>query len=157
MNSSDFFNSSAWHRVRFATLRRYGAACMACGRGKKEGAILQVDHIRPRSKFPELALAMDNLQVLCRECNMGKSNVFMDDFTGMTEERKRQDEALKQWAQFRMRAYERLREWIRMKWHLAKSSGNEVEAKAWLYGYIRTAGESRMREILGAEYSPGGK
>ncbi len=28
--------------------------------------------MKPRSKYPELALDPENLQVLCRACNMGK-------------------------------------------------------------------------------------
>src|SRR5262249_39926358 len=30
------------------------------------------DHIKPRSKFPELELELGNLQVLCADCNLGK-------------------------------------------------------------------------------------
>ena len=32
-----------------------------------------MDHIKPVSKFPKLRLAESNLQVLCEDCNMGKS------------------------------------------------------------------------------------
>jgi len=39
-----------------------------------------VDHIKPRSKFPELELVFDNCQVLCNSCNMGKSNNDYTDF-----------------------------------------------------------------------------
>lgn len=28
--------------------------------------------MKPRSKYPELALDPDNLQVLCKACNLGK-------------------------------------------------------------------------------------
>ena len=35
---------------------------------------MNVDHIKPRKKFPELALVEDNLQVLCGACNHGKGN-----------------------------------------------------------------------------------
>ena len=40
--------------------------------------MLEVDHIKPRSTHPELALDFDNLQVLCHDCNQGKGN--RDDF-----------------------------------------------------------------------------
>ena len=36
------------------------------------GVVLHVDHIKPRSKFPELELSLDNTQVLCADCNLGK-------------------------------------------------------------------------------------
>ncbi len=35
---------------------------------------MNVDLIKPRSKFPELALTLDNLQILCAACNHGKGN-----------------------------------------------------------------------------------
>lgn len=53
---------------------------MNCKRDKDEGAIIQCDHIMPISSHPELALVEDNIQVLCRECNMGKSNIYTHDF-----------------------------------------------------------------------------
>ena len=33
---------------------------------------ITVDHIKPRSKYPELALEIENLRVLCRSCNSKK-------------------------------------------------------------------------------------
>ena len=47
---------------------------MCCGSERN----IVVDHIKPRSKFPGMSLDLENLQVLCNDCNMGKSN---DDFT----------------------------------------------------------------------------
>jgi len=41
---------------------------------------MHVDHIRPRSKSPSLELDPDNLQVLCKACNLGKSNLDDTDF-----------------------------------------------------------------------------
>ncbi len=35
---------------------------------------MHVDHIKPRRKYPELALSRSNLQVLCNLCNHGKGN-----------------------------------------------------------------------------------
>ncbi|MFC6439812.1 HNH endonuclease [Bowmanella sp. JS7-9] len=34
--------------------------------------MLHVDHVKPRAKFPELALDINNLQILCETCNLGK-------------------------------------------------------------------------------------
>ena len=39
-----------------------------------------VDHIKPRSRYPALELTLTNLQVLCNDCNMGKSNDDETDF-----------------------------------------------------------------------------
>jgi len=50
---------------------------MKCGTESKE---IHVDHIKPRSKYPYLSLTFDNLQVLCHDCNMEKSNIHDTDY-----------------------------------------------------------------------------
>lgn len=72
--SENFLKSYDWRKLRYATLKRYGGRCMACGRSVKDGARLNVDHIKCRKQFPELALDPENLQVLCGDCNHGKGN-----------------------------------------------------------------------------------
>ncbi|EHZ1002989.1 HNH endonuclease [Salmonella enterica] len=69
-----FYNSSEWRRLRYQALKLYGAKCACCGRSAKHGRVMHVDHIKPRSKYPELALEITNLQILCDECNVSKSN-----------------------------------------------------------------------------------
>ena len=72
---NDFYNSKEWHRLRYRVLKKYEAKCMACGMSPKvHGIVIHIDHILPRSKYPELSLVFDNLQVLCESCNLGKSN-----------------------------------------------------------------------------------
>lgn len=66
-----FYEKTEWRDLRYRVLRHWGRTCMLCGATRCE---LHVDHIKPRSKFPDIALEFDNLQVLCRPCNMGKSN-----------------------------------------------------------------------------------
>jgi 5-methylcytosine-specific restriction endonuclease McrA len=70
----DFYKSRAWLQIRYLALRNNGAICQCCGASQKEGAILHVDHVKPRSKYPHLALELSNLQILCSECNIGKSD-----------------------------------------------------------------------------------
>ncbi len=72
--SEAFFESREWLELRYNILKRDGAICALCGITRADGAVLQVDHIEPRSKFPERALDPGNLQVLCRDCIQGKSN-----------------------------------------------------------------------------------
>jgi len=72
-----FYDSPEWLRLRYATLLRYGRSCMLCF---TSGGEVHVDHIKPRSKFPDLELDPENLQVLCRACNLGKSNRDDTDF-----------------------------------------------------------------------------
>jgi len=69
-----FYTSRAWVELRYEVLKRDGRVCRVCGNGPKDGAKVHVDHIKPRSKYPKLALDITNLQVLCRDCNMGKIN-----------------------------------------------------------------------------------
>lgn len=69
-----FLVSFEWRRLRFFVLRKYGARCMCCGASPKTGAVMNVDHIKPRKTHPHLALDENNLQVLCDACNHGKGN-----------------------------------------------------------------------------------
>ena len=70
----EFLESYAWRKLRMEALLKYGPKCMCCGATPKTGAIMNVDHIKPRQTHPELALELDNLQILCGECNHGKGN-----------------------------------------------------------------------------------
>jgi len=73
-DKADFYNSPGWQKTRYEALKRHNGRCELCGASKATGAVIQVDHIKPRSIFPEIELDPNNLQVLCRPCNMGKSN-----------------------------------------------------------------------------------
>lgn len=63
-----------WLNVRYKALKNNDGRCELCGRAKGDGIILHVDHIKPKSKYPHLQYDLNNLQVLCDECNIGKSN-----------------------------------------------------------------------------------
>lgn len=73
---SSFYESWGWCDVRLKALNIYGAKCMCCGSAEN----IEVDHIRPRSKYKYLELAIENLQILCRLCNRGKSNLSEKDY-----------------------------------------------------------------------------
>lgn len=75
-----FYRSEIWKGLRYQALKKHGARCQCCGASAKTGAVLHVDHIKPRSKFPALALDLDNLQILCAPCNEGKSNLDQTDW-----------------------------------------------------------------------------
>lgn len=72
--SDEFLLSFAWRKLRMEALKKYGTKCMCCGATPATGAVMNVDHIKPRRLFPDLALSIDNLQILCGECNHGKGN-----------------------------------------------------------------------------------
>lgn len=61
-------------RLRFQVLMRDNFKCLACGASPATDSniILHVDHIIPWSKGGETKI--DNLQTLCSNCNLGKSN-----------------------------------------------------------------------------------
>lgn len=74
VKSDLFLQSYEWRRIRMVALKKHGATCQCCGASPKTGAVMNVDHIKPRKLFPELALDVNNLQVLCGVCNHGKGN-----------------------------------------------------------------------------------
>jgi len=78
----DFYDTWEWKEARFAALKRHGRQCQCCGwtPGSSAGNYLVVDHIKPLRLHPQLALDPDNHQVLCNDCNMGKSFKHHDDF-----------------------------------------------------------------------------
>jgi hypothetical protein len=57
-------------RRRFAVLERCGYKCVYCGRGPKDGAVLQVDHALPVACGG--GDEDDNLVASCVDCNYGK-------------------------------------------------------------------------------------
>jgi len=62
-------------RLRFKVMQRDNFRCIACGRSpaKDPNIELHVDHIHPWSKGGETV--MENLQTLCKKCNLGKGNI----------------------------------------------------------------------------------
>lgn len=70
----DFLQSYEWRALRMRVLSKRGAVCECCGSSPKDGIRINVDHIKPRKLYPELALEEANLQVLCDVCNHGKGN-----------------------------------------------------------------------------------
>ena len=75
-----FYNSQEWKELRYEVLREGAGACTCCGARASDGLRIHVDHIKPRSKYPELQLSKSNLQILCEDCNFGKSNYYDDDW-----------------------------------------------------------------------------
>ena len=69
-----FTRSEEWRRVRRQAVERYGTTCAKCGREQSPGFPVNIDHIKPRRFYPDLALDIDNLQPLCGPCNKEKGN-----------------------------------------------------------------------------------
>lgn len=75
---NDFLQTPEWKAVRDKTVSKYGGKCMCCGSTPKRG--INVDHIKSRRDFPDLALDENNLQVLCGPCNKRKGNKHHTDY-----------------------------------------------------------------------------
>lgn len=60
--------------MRHEVFKRDNYTCVECGAKKEDGATLHVDHIIPVSKGGSDEL--DNLQTLCFDCNLNKSNII---------------------------------------------------------------------------------
>ena len=73
-NCDDFLSSFQWRKLRMEAIKKYGAKCQCCGASPRDGAVINVDHIKPRRRYPELSLDINNLQVLCETCNHGKGS-----------------------------------------------------------------------------------
>lgn len=59
--------------IRYKILERDNGECKLCGKNpERNGVILHIDHILPYSLGG--LTEMDNLQTLCSDCNIGKSN-----------------------------------------------------------------------------------
>jgi len=67
-----FLASPEWSILRKKAISELGRTCAMCKKYIKDEADITVDHIRPRSKSPHLALSEHNLQILCRKCNSKK-------------------------------------------------------------------------------------
>ncbi len=71
-----FGTSENWRYLREMTFKIQGKKCLKCG---QETPSMHVDHIRPKSTHPHLEYMIDNLQVLCPECNKKKSFTQIED------------------------------------------------------------------------------
>ena len=80
VSSKDFLSTYAWRNLRIKALNLYGRKCMCCGDTPENGAVMNVDHIKPRKHYPELALDIRWLQILCGACNHGKGNELETDY-----------------------------------------------------------------------------
>lgn len=60
-----------WTKIRYEVFKIYGPKCACCD--SLDGPF-HVDHIKPKSRYPELWDRIDNLQILCSQCNLGKGD-----------------------------------------------------------------------------------
>ena len=77
-----FYKSWRWKELRLIALDVCGRRCVCCGASPSQNnkVTLHVDHIKPLRSNPSLALDLSNLQVLCEDCNQGKSWFNTNDY-----------------------------------------------------------------------------
>lgn len=74
VTSTEFLSTYEWRKLRMKALIKYGPKCQCCGATPDDGAVMNVDHVKPRKLWPSLAMDINNLQILCHDCNHGKGN-----------------------------------------------------------------------------------
>ncbi len=82
MSGEVFYKTKEWRKARYNALIHYGNRCQLCGKAPGNGVELHVDHILPRSQYPERCLDETNLQVLCNDCHIAKGIKYLDDCRG---------------------------------------------------------------------------
>lgn len=75
----DFYVSWEWQRLSYETKIARGRRCECCGARAPEVRIV-TDHVKPLRWYWSLRLDATNLQVLCDDCNRGKSSRYHHDF-----------------------------------------------------------------------------
>jgi 5-methylcytosine-specific restriction endonuclease McrA len=83
-----FYRSYRWRSLRIDALEanreRFGELTCECCLATTTGQ-WHVDHIYPRSLYPDGALDPGNLQVLCEDCNLGKRDRYATDWRYQSE------------------------------------------------------------------------
>ena len=82
VKQNDFYLSKKWLVLRKKVFGMYGCQCMKCGKDNTE---MHIDHIFPRSLFPKFQLSVHNLQILCKNCNLEKSNKNNIDYRALKQ------------------------------------------------------------------------
>jgi len=78
--AEQFYSSPEWDMLRKQVIKQKGKVCAECGRRITQNSDITVDHIKPRSRYPDLALKIENLRVLCRSCNSAKGNREFEEY-----------------------------------------------------------------------------
>jgi hypothetical protein len=75
-SSDGFLHTKEWKNLRQQAIEIYGKQCAICKVVPNKKNPCNIDHIKPRKFFPELALDILNLQLLCAKCNKRKGNKY---------------------------------------------------------------------------------
>lgn len=103
-----FYETQDWIETSEFIKGLYGRKCMKCG--KTEGH-MHTDHIIPRSINKYLELEPNNLQILCKKCNLDKGNSNQIDYR-TEDQKKRLERELKFVIPTTTNALMRLQRWV---------------------------------------------
>jgi 5-methylcytosine-specific restriction endonuclease McrA len=77
----ELYKSREWRELRVKIIEEQRGECQMCGRShRKHGVTIHVDHILPLSIDWRRRFDKTNLQILCEDCNIGKSNHYITDW-----------------------------------------------------------------------------
>lgn len=76
MRYQDFYASDDYKNLKEILYNTNEKICLKCD--SKED--IQIDHIKPKSKHPEKAFDIFNLQMLCKKCNFEKGSREVSDY-----------------------------------------------------------------------------
>jgi hypothetical protein len=77
-----FYDRPEWKRMRERVITTHGTFCRHCNREPDNPSDIHIDHIKPRSIYPELSFSFGNLQPLCADCNLGKGATDFESTVG---------------------------------------------------------------------------
>lgn len=72
----DSTEGQVWKEKQF---QETAGLCSGCGTSFHSVSDLDIDHVKPLIKFPELAIDIDNFQLLCPPCNSKKGDSTLSD------------------------------------------------------------------------------
>lgn len=77
---TNFRKSDIGKQTELHLKEMYAGCCAYCEGIVGTTGYNQIEHFRPKSKFPELCYEYDNLHLACSKCNSNKGNKFCEDF-----------------------------------------------------------------------------
>lgn len=101
-----FYRSWDWRTLRMEVIKIHGRRCACCNKtpdhtnSSGQPTVIHVDHIKPLSTHWKLRLDINNLQILCDDCNVGKGAWDTTDWR-KTDDTRRQVEKLQDGAYIR--------------------------------------------------------
>ena len=83
----EFYKSYEWKKIRQEVIKTHEHKCVCCNVKLTENTkSLNVDHILPLKFYWDQRLDLDNLQILCNDCNKAKGSKYRPDWQNIVLE-----------------------------------------------------------------------